>query len=382
MQFPRLTAVARRPPIIIASLLVLAILGFWGVNHLVVRFREQEKALARRLFRLGQNQVASGRPEQAIDNFRAALAYDRSNFQYQLSLARALRDTGRVSEAHAYLLTLWERTPEDSTVNLALARLAVRENSVEDALRFYHNAIYGAWPADGDSRRRDAQFELVDFLLKSHALPQAQAELITLSPSSPNDAKFHLRLGQLFVRVQDDEHALAQFQQVLRLSRENVDALAGAGEAAYHLGRYRSAAGYLETSSRASADTRGAELLKNTEMILQNDPYARRISNAERLRRVRDAFQQAGTRIDSCGTSAGTGPTSPAQASDLVSLKSRWAEMKPKVARLRPTEMETYDAAMDVVFQIEQATATHCGAPNGLDQALLTLAQDRTGAER
>ncbi len=383
MQFHKLTLLARRPPVIIASLSVLAILGFWGVNHLVVRFREQEKALARRMYRLGEGEVASGRPEQAIDNFRAALSYDRSNFQYQLSLARALRDTGRVAEAHTYLLTLWERTPEDSTVNLALARLAVRENSMENALRYYHNAIYGAWPSNGERRRSDAQFELIDFLLKANALPQAQAELIALAPSLPSDAQFHLRLAQLFSRAQDYEHALAQFELVLRLDHQITAASTGAGEAAYQLGRYGSADRYLSAAVKANPDDlHSSNLLQTTSLLLETDPYVRRISIAERSRRIRRAFDQAGQRIDACVASLAPNLAAAAPATDLISLNSRWVEMKPKVIRLRSTEMEMDDAAMDLVFQIEQATAAKCGAPSGLDQALLTLAQDRTGAER
>jgi hypothetical protein len=117
-------------------------------------------------------------------------------------------------------------------------------------------------------------------------------------------------------------------------------------------------------------------------MILQNDPYARRLSNADRLRRVRTAFEYAGRRIDSCAAANGIDLTAAVQTGDLNSLKSRWDDMKRKVARLGPSETETYDAAMDLVFQIEQTTAGQCGAPSGMDQALLALAQDRTGAER
>src|SRR4029077_9125695 len=99
----------------------------------------------------------------------------------------------------------------------------------DDALHYYHNASYGIWPNDGDQKRRAAQFELVEFLLRENSLPQAQAELISMSTSMPADSDYHLRLGELFVSAQDNEHALAQFQQVVRLNRENSSALAGAG---------------------------------------------------------------------------------------------------------------------------------------------------------
>jgi tetratricopeptide (TPR) repeat protein len=376
MDLPNLKTLARRPAVMLTGLLVIAILGFIGVNHLATRFHEQQKALARRMFRRGESEVAAGNREQAIDSFRAALAYDRGNDLYQLNLARALRDTGRTEESRAYLITLWERKPEDSTINLALARLAARQNSLDDALRYYHNAIYGVWPADGEKKRRDAQFELIEFLLRDNAVPQAQAELITMSTALPTDADYHLRLGQLFAHAQDNEHAFPQFQQVLRLSRENAAALAGAGQADFALGRFRSSQEYLDRATRANpADFASRDLVQQADLILRTDPYARRISPAERDRRLRAAFEQSGKRLDACMSSK-------APSSDLNSLKSRWLAMKPEFSHSNRIESNLSDPGMDLVFQIEQTSSKQCAAPTGTDSALLILAQDRDGAER
>jgi tetratricopeptide (TPR) repeat protein len=371
MDFSKVRYLARRPAVILTGLLVIAILAFIGVNHLVTRFREQQKALARRMFRRAGDQVAAGNREQAIDSFRAALAYDRGNDQYQLDLARALRDTGRTEESRAYLVSLWERKPEDGTINLALARLAARQNSLDDTLRYYHNATYGVWPTEADIRRRNAQFELIEFLLRDNALPQAQAELITMSTSLPTDADYHLQIAKLFARAQDNEHALAQFQQVLRLNSGNAAALAGAGQAAFDLGRYRSAQEYLERATKLNPkDSASSERIQQTALILNTDPYERRIPPAERDRRVRMAFEKAGKRLDDCMASKAS--------VEMNSLKSRWQEMKPKLAR----KPDINDTAMDLVFQIEQVSSAQCEAPTGIDNALLILAKDRDGAEQ
>jgi tetratricopeptide (TPR) repeat protein len=383
MDFPNLKTLARRPPVILTGLLVIAILGFIGVNHLVTRFHEQQKALARRMFRRGESEVAAGNREHAIDSFRAALAYDRGNDLYQLNLARALRDTGRTEESRAYLITLWERKPEDSTINLALARLAARQNFLDDALRYYHNATYGVWPANGEKSRRDAQFELIEFLLRDNAVPQAQAELITMSTALPTDADYHLRLGKFFSRAQDSEHALAQFQQVLRLNRENAAALAGAGQAAFELGHYRSAQQYLQQATRSNPDDSASrQWLLQTDLILRTDPYERRIPAAERERRVQTAFELSGKRLDDCMTAKGLTVNPISTTGDLETLKSRWLEMKSKLSRGRRPDSDANDAAMDLVFQIEQTSSRQCGAPNGEDSALLILAQDRDGVEQ
>src|SRR5579871_2600207 len=120
-----------RTPVVIAGLTILAILGFFGVGRLVNRFQEQQKALARHLYQRGFAEQQSGKLDLAVQNFRAALGYDPDNFQYQLSLARTLRDSGRTDEAEAYLISLWERSPQSGAVNLALGRLAARQGNVD-----------------------------------------------------------------------------------------------------------------------------------------------------------------------------------------------------------------------------------------------------------
>ena len=102
-----LKAIARRPPVILLFLLVLAVLAFAGVGRMVNRFHQQEEALARHLYERGMKAQREGHAEAALGAFRAALSYSHDNFQYQLSLARALRDSGRTAEAETYLIRLW-----------------------------------------------------------------------------------------------------------------------------------------------------------------------------------------------------------------------------------------------------------------------------------
>jgi tetratricopeptide (TPR) repeat protein len=219
MKVASLKSFTLRPPVVLAALLAVALLAFFVVNRLVNRFREQEKALARHLYSRGLQALQAGDPEEALEDFRAALSYSHDDFQYQLSLARALRDTGRTAEAETYLISLWERTPQEGPVNLALGRLFAREQRFDKAAQYYHNAIYGFWASDPDVKRRDAQFELIEFLLQHKAYLQAQAELISLALAVPGDATLRLRVAALFTRAQDHEHALAEYQQILWAQR-------------------------------------------------------------------------------------------------------------------------------------------------------------------
>src|SRR5450755_904356 len=383
MNVASLKLFTRRPPVIVASLALLAVLAFLGVNRLVTRFREQEKALARHLYERVLQAQSAGQPERAVGDFRAALSYARDNSDYQLSLARALRDTGRTAESETYLISLWERSPQEGPVNLALGRLFAREQLFDRTIQYYHNAIYGFWATDPDTRRRDTQFELIGYLTQHKSFPQAQAELITMAAAMPRDAELRLRVARLFSQAHDYEHALAQFQDVLQIDHENRAAFYGAGEAAFQLGRYRTAQSYLESAVRGdSQNAPAAQLLNTSTLVLQEDPYAPGISDAERNQRLRSAFQTAGEHLEECAKIKEIDLSPRTPSAGLPALKAQWLEMAPKLKKLRPPrEGVSLDAVMDLVFEIEHQTQAMCGTPEGLDQALLLLSQDRSGAE-
>src|SRR5208337_1085602 len=231
--------VPRSAPVILIILTLAAATGFAAVGHLVARFNANQQSRRGKLYQLGIEDARAGHYDDAIAAFRAALTCEPANSQYQLSLARALRDSNdprRLDEAESYLLALWQRAPQDAAVNLALARVAAHRGSIEDATRYYHNSMYGVWNSNPDLNRNKARIELIQFLLKKADSPQAESELMALAASLPPDAVAHLQAAQLFAQAQDSAGALAQYREVLRLDSRNPAALAGAGEAAYRSG--------------------------------------------------------------------------------------------------------------------------------------------------
>jgi len=241
--------IPRSAPIILIVLTLAAATGFAAVGHLVARYNANQQSRGRRLYAQGLAAANAGRYDEAIAAFRAALTCDPANSQYQLSLARALRDSNdprRLEEAESYLLALWQRAPQDAAVNLALARVAAHRGSIQDATRYYHNAMYGVWNSDPDSNRSQARIELIQFLLKKGAPANAESELMALSNSLPPDPAAHLQAAQLFAQAQDYAGALSQYREVLHLDHLNSSALTGAGEAAYNSGNYAAAQRYLQ----------------------------------------------------------------------------------------------------------------------------------------
>jgi tetratricopeptide (TPR) repeat protein len=373
-----------RPPVILAVLAVVAVAGLAGVDQLVKLYRVQIRRLGKNIYNVGLLEQQAGHLQRAVEDFRAALNYEPDNDQYQLSLGRALRDSNHFGEAESYLLSLWQRTPQDSTINLALARLAARRDILEDALRYYHNAIYGVWKSNPDANRQLASFELIELLLQKNALQQAQSELIGLLSTLPKDPALHLRVAEMLSRAQDYNRALGEFQFVLQKDRHNAAALFGAGQAAFQLGRYRTAQIYLQGAVNAGYQSEhAAQWLQSATLILQADPYRRGISDVERNVRLQVAFSQAGRRLDNCTSPADADSQPPPLPTDLVPLKAKWKQMEPKVTRMdKQPESGLLDAIMDLVFQIEEEAQFRCGPPQALDQALVTISRDPSGVDR
>jgi tetratricopeptide (TPR) repeat protein len=388
---PSLKWYAAREPLVLMVLSLLAVVSFSLVTGLSGIYHRQQAFLGERWYRRGLADLEAGHADSAVTAFHSALRYSRDDFVYQLSLAQALAALNRQGEAQAYLLSLWEREPEDGTVSLELGRIFAQEGAIEPALRYYHNAIYAAWPDHPDQRRRVARLELVDFLLRENAKTQAQSELIALAANLPESSPLHLKAGGLFVEVEDYEPALQQYRQALKIDPRNSAALAGAGRAAFELGRYPEAEVYLEGAGAANpTDPESAQLQQTASLVLQMDPFRRQVSASKRTLMVTEAFATAGARLQSCA--AGTEPRTPAAADQetadhgMAALQSRWNDLAPRVTvRGLTKNPDLVEAAMDLVFTIEHETddrpsnqgqsRARCGAPTEKDQALLLISK-------
>ena len=185
--------------------------------------------------------LKSGHAGAALADFRNALAYSRDNSLYQLRLAQALVATGRVQEARTYLLSLREREPGNGPVNLELARLAVREHDIPEAVQYFHDAVYSEWDGDPAVQRRAVRLELVKFLLDSDQKAAARAELIGVAGNLPPDAKLQTQVGALLMKAGGYDDALRLFRQALAANPHSAPALAGAGECYFLTGQYAQA---------------------------------------------------------------------------------------------------------------------------------------------
>jgi predicted Zn-dependent protease len=260
-----------------------------------------EQSLAVDWFLTGESSLRGGDAACAVDDFRNAMVFSRENSLFRLRLAQSLIAAGRPDEARPHLRNLWERQPADGTMNLALARLeAARGNAVE-ASRYYQGAIYGVRPQNPEKHRLDAHFEMCVFLLAHGLKTEARARLIELSAQLPRDPALRARVGRMLMRAGDGVRALQEFQQALRVNTGLIEALRGAGHAAFRMAHCRDALRYLsKAASRDPADVETVRQLETRRQVLAMDPLAPRISNPERARRTIRVFEEAVTRGEAC----------------------------------------------------------------------------------
>jgi tetratricopeptide (TPR) repeat protein len=358
---------------------VLAVIFFLAVTGLSRGYRSQRASLGGRWFSRGVADLNAKHYDAAVTEFRAALLYSRDEYSYQLNLAEALIGLGHTGEAFAYLVNLWDREPDNGLVNLQLARILGQRGQIDQAVRYYHNAVYAAWPPGQEGKRRETRLELIELLLRAKRQGDAQAELMALAANDGDEASLQLQIGDLFIGAGDYERALEAYRTILKNDDRNAAALAGAGNAAFQLERYALAQQYLESAARVNPnDTENAQRLQMTEMVLRMDPFRPQISTADRNKNFVDAFAIAGQRLKTCplpsrDTFGATG--------SAPSLIDEWSNLKPRIteAGLRK-KPDLAQSAMDLVSRIERQTSNVCGPPTGPDLALLLIAKLHEGS--
>ena len=375
-------AAGRREPILVFSFVGIIIL-FAIVGFAVRSYHRLEQSLAVDWFLKGESSLRGGDPAQAVRDSRDAMAYSRDNPLYRLRLARALMAAGHPDEARPHLLNLWERQPGDGHVNLELARLEAARGNAEEASRYYQGAIYGVWPQDPDKYRLEARFELCEFLLAHGLKTEAQARLIELSAQLPRDPVLRARVGSMLMRAGDDARALQEFQQALRVNTGLVEALRGAGHAAYNLAHYRDALLYLnKASSKNSSDVETMRLVETSRQVLNMDPFAPRISTAERARRTIRIYQEATKRVESCSAQRGESLDFEKPTTELQFAWSRAKEFEPALKQgSLARDADLLSNTAHLAFELTELAARECGPSDAKYDALRLVAGLRMGGE-
>jgi tetratricopeptide (TPR) repeat protein len=369
----------------------VVLLGYFGLMLVLLSltafisrmYHKEVHVLADRWFRQGEARFEVGDAGEAVKDYRNALVYSPGNAVFQLHLAQALVAAEKDAEARSYLLNLLAESPGSGEINLDLARLAARERgSIEDALRYYYGAIYGGWDSNAIEMRWDVRRELCEYLLAHGTTPQAQPEIIALAQDVPaGDPARQKEAGQLLLRVQLWNRALDEYRAILVSHRNDGDALAGAGTAAFQMGQYALAIQYFDDlPPEKRTDPEISAMLEVARETQAADPSLPDLSNQERARRTVKALGRAEALARQCSERQGPPPSTSRSSILLQGLLGSREQASPLWTEgslwHHPDEV---DSAMQWVFQAENAAAQICGEPQSLaDRALLLIARSRT----
>ncbi len=353
----------------LVALVVVAVAAFVATRVVAMNNRDLSVRTAAEWYRRGEQFVAEGRLNAAIDAFRRATVRNRTNRTYLLALSRALAQNRDYDSARSILLTVRASAPEDAEINLDLARLSAARQDVTETLRFYHDALYAPWPVEQEQARRAVRIELIRFLVGHNQFSRAQSELLAAGVDLPDDVPHHLELADLFRQVGDDRNALVHFQRALRIAPQDPRALAGAGEAAFKMGDYTLARRYLHEVPSDVEETR--EMRQVVDLVLSRDPMAGRIGARERHQRIEANLSFVAQRLADCVAQRGSQAAVPGDEALENELKALERRLRGSSA----LDQDTIESALDLIERAERIAVSACGPATALDQALLLIAR-------
>jgi tetratricopeptide (TPR) repeat protein len=382
--FWRNPAAANRPRELVLVICFLLLLLMFSVTAVVSRlYHKKIHTLADQWFSQGEAAFHAGDAKSAVSDYQNALVYSPNNSEFQLHLAQALVAAARFDEARAYLINLLAESPGSGEINLELARISARQGARLDAVRYYQSAIYGVWDADPLVQRWNVRKELCQYLLDHGDIAAAQPEVLALAQEVPaGDIERQKEAGAFLLRAGSWARALQQFQSILKQSRHDQRALAGAAIASYQLENYSQALEYFDKlRDQKSLPENAQGMLQTSRQIEDADPFRKGLSPAEAARRVTAALAIASERVTACAHQRGEALSSTPPTTDLQQLYAAqqgnardWSE-----ANLARHSDRIYPA-MSLAFQMEEAAAQQCADPQqGPDRILWMLDRSRQG---
>lgn len=328
----------------------------------------------------GETAMRAAQTSDAVADYRNALVYKPDDEGFQFHLALALAGAGREDEARSYLLTLLTESPGSGPINLALARVAVNLKNHSDAIRYYHNAIYGVWSTDPLAQRWAVRRELCEYLLNQRDIQDAEPDLIALAQETPpSDSGRENISGDLLSRAGMWSRALAAYRAALAVNRRDTSALAGAGRAAFQLAMYSDAAGYLQhlpEPNRSASDV--SDILGLSQQAATMNALRPGLRASEAAKRATKALSVAEARISSCAQTKGEPlPANPRATTPPTDLQTFYATAKQNRQIWSEMNLAQHPdqvvAAMTFAVQAEKAASAECGPPQTVADHALTL---------
>lgn len=249
--------------------------------------------------KLGQSNDLTG----AAEEYRKALLFTPDSKEYRLALATALVNAGKLDEAGSHLEQLLQEDPTNGQLNLLVARIAQRENHVNQAIDSYQRAVYEYWPPDKLAQRRQARWELIQLLEGQGAKRRNDliGELLQLYGNLPPASDQRMHVGEMLLRNGADAEAAGVFRDVLKTAPQDAGAHRGLALTEFRAGDYLAARHDYQRALRSAPSDEDAEKgLQLTNEIVDIAPELPNISAAERLRRSGNLLNRVKSDLEKC----------------------------------------------------------------------------------
>lgn len=349
----------------LAVLLFAALLAAFGSTYYHA-FRTKR---AQQDFAHANQLMAKDRYEEAIDKYRSAVSVLHAG-EYRLALGLALLKAGHLGEAEIYLSEYLRENPNSGPANLGLARVKAQQGVIDDAVRAYHRAIFGAWPTTDQSQRTEARLELIDFLEKSGRLEQARAETLSLKSMLPRDVAVRKRAGHLLLRLAMADDAAAVFRELLETDPVDAESEAGLGEAELAPNRLLEAqAAFREAARLQPGNPQYQARAQFLDEVVSMNPALPGLDAAERYKRSRRLLGTSLAAFDQCREemrreNSAANQTAAAASAALKSVR-------------RPRSLgEATRTDINLAAALWSERGKLCGAPGPKDEALARAITD------
>ncbi len=365
------------------TLFLIAAVIFVLTLFLFRSFTNHKQELGARWKARGEEALRDGHPAVAIDDLRSALAYI-PNRDTEIELATALADAGKYQEATAYFTTLRESAPGDGTVNVELARLAVKAGNENEAILYYQSALDGTWQGNGYDRRRQVRLEMARYLVSRGEYNQARNQLLIAAGNAPDEPNIKIEIAELLEQANAPQDALRIYQVLAARREPPFAALEGAGRTAFTLGMYRLASESLNKALNlpavgklSEADKAADRAMLDTSLNIMELYPSFNLAPRKRAESVLNLRAIARQRLTACTTS------NPSASSRLAEVVSRWGQVPPALTASKLEQNPDLEQTIvQLVYDTETATAPVCGPPPADDGSLLRIAQNPNAVEQ
>lgn len=166
----------------------------------------------------------------------------------------------------------------------------------------------------------------------------------------------------------EPDRALTAYKNARKADRNNAQAELGAAQASFALRHYADARDYARQAHKINPQLEEAALLENqAHLVLAADPDARGLNMKARAARAQAAYEAASDRLEECLSNR----TDPGLEALAAQEKTNFKHIRPAILQRDP---DLLDSVVHWAYQVETASEGICGAPTGVDTALLVLA--------